>query len=148
MSTLNTNGFSTLLDVAKRLDPNGKIARIVESLTVDCPLLEDMPWVEANGPDGHLITTRTSLPSLTWRKYNQGILPTKSSTAQFSEVCGMLDGTSKVDVKLAQRRACRDRMLNQTSTWLSQDELVGVKCRWKRGCLATHLVTLACLWVA
>lgn len=103
MSTLNTNGYSTLLDVAKRLDPNGKIARIVESLTVDCPLLEDMPWVEANGPDGHLITTRTSLPSLTWRKYNQGILPTKSSTAQFTEVCGMLDGTSKVDVKLAQR---------------------------------------------
>lgn len=103
MSTLNTNGFSTLLDVVKRLDPNGKIARIVESLTTDCPLLEDMPWVEANGPDGHLITTRTGLPSLTWRKYNQGVLPTKSLTAQFTETCGMLDGTSKVDKKLAQR---------------------------------------------
>ncbi len=103
MSTLNTNGFSTLLDIAKRLDPNGKIARIAETLNTDCPLLQDMPWVEANGPDGHLITTRTGLPSLTWRKYNQGVVPTKSLTAQFTETCGMLDGLSKVDVALAKR---------------------------------------------
>jgi len=103
MATINQNGFSTLMDVATRLDPKGKIARIVESLSVDCPLLQDMPWVEANGPDGHLITTRTGLPSLTWRKYNQGVVPTKSTTSQFTETCGMLDGTSKVDVKLAQR---------------------------------------------
>lgn len=103
MSTLNTNGFATLLDIAKRLDPNGTIAQIAETLTTDCPLLADMPWVEANGPDGHLITTRSALPSLTWRKYNQGVLPTKSQTSQFTETCGMLDGISKVDVKLAKR---------------------------------------------
>jgi hypothetical protein len=103
MATLNINGYSTLLDIAKRLDPNGKIARIAETLDIDCPLLQDMPWVEANGPDGHLITTRSALPSLTWRKYNQGVLPTKSQTAQFIETCGMLDGVSKVDVALAKR---------------------------------------------
>lgn len=103
MATLNTNGFSTLLDVARRLDPNGKIARIAEVLTTDCPLLGDIPWVEANGPDGHLITSRSSLPSLTWRKYNQGVVPTKSTTSQFVETCGMLEGVSKVDVALAAR---------------------------------------------
>ena len=27
---------------------------------------------------------------------------------------------------------------NQRSTWLSQDELVGVKCRWNRGCAASQ----------
>lgn len=103
MSTININGYSTLLDLAKRLDPNGKIARIVESLNTDCPLLQDMPWVQANGPDGHLITSRSALPSLTWRKYNQGVVPTKSTTSQFTETCGMLDGTSNVDVALAKR---------------------------------------------
>lgn len=103
MATLNQNGYSTLLDVAKRLDPQGKIARIAETLNTDCPLLQDMPWVEANGADGHLITTRSALPSLTWRKYNQGVIPTKSQTAQFTETCGMLDGVSKVDVALAKR---------------------------------------------
>jgi len=103
MATINISGYSTLLDIAKRLDPNGKIARIAETLDKDSPLLQDMPWVEANGPDGHLITTRTALPSLTWRKYNQGVLPTLSQTAQFTETCGMLEGVSKVDVALAKR---------------------------------------------
>lgn len=103
MATINISGYSTLLDIAKRLDPDGKIARIAETLDTDCPLLQDMPWVEANGPDGHLITTRSALPSLTWRKYNQGVLPTKSNTAQFTETCGMLEGVSKVDVALAKR---------------------------------------------
>ena len=103
MATINISGYSTLLDVAKRLDPNGKIARIAETLNKDCPMLQDMPWVEANGPDGHLITTRTGLPGLTWRRYNQGVLPTKSQTAQFTETCGMLEGVSKVDVALAKR---------------------------------------------
>lgn len=103
MATININGYSTLLDIASRLDPKGKIARIAETLNTDCPLLQDMPWVEANGPDGHLITTRTGLPGLTWRKYNQGVLPSKSQTGQFTETTGMLDGVSKVDVALAKR---------------------------------------------
>lgn len=102
MATVN-QGLPTLLDIAKRTDPEGKIAKIVEALTLNTPLLQDMPWVEANGTDGHLITTRTALPSLTWRRYNEGVLPTKSRTGQFVETCGMLDGISKVDVKLAER---------------------------------------------
>lgn len=103
MATINQTGLPTLLDIAKRLDPDGKIARIAEVLTIDSPLLADMPWYEANGPDGHLLTTRNALPGLTWRKYNQGVVPSKSGTAQFTETCGMLDGISTVDVKLAKR---------------------------------------------
>ena len=115
MATLNTNGYATLLDIAKRLDPNGKAARIAEVLTIDSPLLQDMPWVEANGADGHLITQRSALPSLTWRKYNQGVIPTKSQTAQFTETCGMLDGLSKVDVALARR--------NGGDSWRASEDL-------------------------
>ena len=37
---------------------------------------------------------------------------------------------------------------NQRSTWLIQDEPVGVKCMWKRGCLASHSVIAGVLWVA
>lgn len=103
MATINTNGFPTLLEVTRRLDPDGKIARIGEVLSTANPLLQDIPWYEANGKDGHLVTLRSALPSLTWRKYNQGVAPTKSSTTQFTETCGMLDGISKVDVALAAR---------------------------------------------
>ena len=99
----NNQGLPTLLDIARRTDPDGKIAKIVEALTVDTPLLQDMPWFQTNGTDGHLITTREALPSLTWRKYNQGVLPTKSATGQVVETCGMLEGISKVDVALAKR---------------------------------------------
>jgi hypothetical protein len=35
-----------------------------------------------------------------------------------------------------------------TSTRLSQDAEVGVKCSWMRGCLASQPRTTGCLWVA
>lgn len=119
MASINTNGYPTLLEVTKRLDPDGKIARIGEVLTTDCPLLQDMPWFESNGPDGHLITTRSALPSLTWRRYNQGVTPTKSNTSQFTEVAGMLDGVSKIDVDLAAR--------NGGAEWRASEDLAFVQ---------------------
>lgn len=103
MATLNQNGLPTLLDLAKRLDPDGKYAQIAETLSTDCPLINDIPWKQANGADGHLVTQRNALPGLSWRKYNQGVVPTKSGTSQFTETMGMLDGISNVDVKLAKR---------------------------------------------
>lgn len=115
MATINQTGLPTLLDLGKRLDPNNKIARIVETLATDCPLLEDMPWQESNGPDGHLITTRTTLPALTWRRYNEGVSPTKSSTGQYTETMGMLEGISMVDKHLA------DRMGNAKEFRASED---------------------------
>ena len=102
MAVINQT-FPSLLDVAKRTDPSGRIAKIAEVLTIDSPIIADCPWVEANGPDGHLVTTRTGLPSGTWRRFNQGVTPTKSNTAQFTETCGMLDAYSNVDVALAKR---------------------------------------------
>ncbi len=103
MATINQTGRPTLLDVLQRLDPNGSIARIAEVLTINSPLIQRLPWYEANGPDGHLLTTRTALPALGWRKYNEGVDPSKSTTGQFTETCGMLDGISEVDVALAKR---------------------------------------------
>lgn len=103
MAVTNQTGLPTLLDIAKRTDPNGQIARIAETLNTDCPLIESIPWKEANGPDGHLVTTRTSLPALTWRRYNEGVSPTKSSTGQFTETVGMLEGISIVDEALVKR---------------------------------------------
>jgi len=36
---------------------------------------------------------------------------------------------------------------NQRSTWLIQDEPVGVKCMWKRGCRASQARIAGVLWV-
>lgn len=91
----------TLLDVAKRSDPDGKIASIVELLQADNAILEDMVFKEGNLPTGHKTTVRTGLPAPTWRKLYGGVQPTKSTTAQVTDSCGMLEAYAEVDKALA-----------------------------------------------
>jgi len=91
----------TLLDVSKRLDPDGKIAAVAELLTETNPILEDMVWIEGNLPTGHRTTVRTGLPAPTWRKLYGGVQPAKSTTAQVTDSCGMLEAYAEVDKALA-----------------------------------------------
>lgn len=100
MATLGTN-IATLADWAKRLDPDGKVPRIVEMLSQTNELLDDMLWLEGNLPTGHRISMRTGLPTATWRLLNQGVQPSKSTTAQVDEQTGMLEAWSEVDKDLA-----------------------------------------------
>lgn len=91
----------TIADWAKRLDPDGKTPRIVELLSQSNPMLEDMVIKEGNLPTGHLTTVRTGLPEVAWRLINGGVSPSKSTTAQITEACGMLEAYSQVDPDLA-----------------------------------------------
>jgi hypothetical protein len=100
MATLATNLLS-LADWAKRLDPDGNVPTIVELLTQTNEILDDMLWSEGNLPTGHRTTVRTGLPTVAWRLINQGVQPSKSTTAQIDEACGMLEAWSEVDVELA-----------------------------------------------
>jgi hypothetical protein len=92
----------TLLDFSKALDPNGKIADIVEILGQTNEVLDDMVFVEANGITGHRTTVRTGLPAPTWRKLYGGVQPTKSNNAQITDSMGMLEAYAEVDKALAQ----------------------------------------------
>jgi hypothetical protein len=99
MAVLSTTAL-TLADHAKRIDPDGKIARIVEILNDQNEILSDMRWVEGNLPTGHRTTVRTGLPSATWRMLNYGVATGKSTTAQVTDSCGMLETYSEVDKAL------------------------------------------------
>lgn len=99
MATIGT--ALTLADWAKRLDANGKIDKIVELLSQTNEVLEDMLWVEGNLPTGHKTTVRTGLPSATWRMLNYGVQPSKSTTKQITDTCGMLEAYAEVDKALA-----------------------------------------------
>lgn len=101
MAEVSTLTYSTLVDVTKRMAPGGGIDTIAEVLKKTNPILDDLPFVEGNLPTGHRYTSRTALPSLSWRRFNQGIAASKSATEQFEESIGMLEGMSKVDVDLA-----------------------------------------------
>lgn len=92
---------NNLLDIAKRLDPDGKIAKIVELLAQTNEIIEDIPFKEANELTSHLTTVRTGLPQVYWRLLNAGVQPSKSTTAQIKEGIGMLEAWSVCDVKLA-----------------------------------------------
>ena len=100
MATLSTI-HPTLMDVAKRLDPDGKIDTIVEILAETNEILEDMVWQEGNLPTGHRTTIRSGLPAPTWRKLYGGVQPTKSRTVQVTDTCGMLEAYAEVDKALA-----------------------------------------------
>lgn len=91
----------TLLDHAKRTDPDGQIAAIVELLQQDSGLLAYLPWVEGNLPTGHRTTVRTGIAAPTWRKLYGGVQPTKSTTAQITDTCGSLESYGEVDKALA-----------------------------------------------
>lgn len=93
--------YPTLADFAKREDANGKIDTIVELLKQSNEILDDMVFQEGNLPTGHKTTVRTGLPSATWRLLNYGVQPSKSSTAQVVDTCGMLEAYAEVDKALA-----------------------------------------------
>jgi hypothetical protein len=94
----------SLLDLARRTDPNGAIAAIVEQLQQTNSVLQDAVWKEGNLPTGEVITARTALPSvgsgLAWRRMNEGITPGKSRTTQVVETFGQIEGMSAVDEEL------------------------------------------------
>lgn len=94
-------GVTTLSDIAKTWDPDGKPARIVELLSQTNRVLDDMHWEEGNLPFGHQVTVRTGLPTSYWRLANQGVAPSKSTEAQITEQCGILEQWSEVDQVIA-----------------------------------------------
>lgn len=100
MSALSTTN-PTLADLAKRTDPDGSVADVAEILTETNPILDDMTFIEGNLQTGHRSTIRTGLPTPTWRKLYGGVQPTKSTTAQVTDNCGMLEAYAEVDKALA-----------------------------------------------
>ena len=115
MAVIGTQ-VATLGDVAKRLDNNGKIDKIVEMLTETNEILDDMLFQEGNLPTGHKTTIRTGLPEVAWRLLNYGVPQSKSETQQIVDSCGMLEAYAEVDKNLA------DLNNNTAAFRLSEDQ--------------------------
>jgi hypothetical protein len=97
MATLASNVL-TMADWAKRLDPDGKTAFIVEQLNQVNAALDDMMFKEGNLPTGEQTTIRTGLPTSYYRQINAGVPKSKSTTAQVTEHAAILEARSEVDV--------------------------------------------------
>ena len=91
----------TMADWAARLDPSGRIATIVELLSMENGILDDLLMIEGNLPTGHKTTVRTGIPTGTWRLLNYGVDLGKSTTAQIIDTIGNLESESQIDRDLA-----------------------------------------------
>ena len=92
----------TLLDIATRLDPDGRIATAVELLEETNEILPDMTWIEGNLPTGHKTTIRTGLPEIFFRRFYEGVAQDKSTTAQITDNTAMLRAYAEVDKELVE----------------------------------------------
>lgn len=104
-----TGSWPTLVDVATRMDPEGKIPVIAEMLSQCNDYADDMPWVQANEHTGHEFVFRTSIPAGAWRSYNMGVGYGKSTTAKARVGIGMLEDYSQVDRALAEHSGDREK---------------------------------------
>lgn len=98
---MSTGSWPSLVDVASRRDPDGKIPIIAEMLSQCNEFEAELPWVEANEMGGHQFVFRTSIPAGAWRSYNMGVGYSKSTTAKARVDLGMLTDYSQVDRDLA-----------------------------------------------
>ena len=105
----------TYADWAKRIDDDGKVAKIINLLSQTNEVLDDMLWVQGNLPTGHKTTVRTGLPQAAWRLLNYGVPKSKSTTAQVVDACGMLEVYSEIDKDIVELNG------NSSSFMLSED---------------------------
>ncbi len=97
-----TGSWPTIVDVANRMDPEGKIPVIARMLSQSNDYADDLPWVQANEMTSHQFVFETSIPAGTWRQYNQGVPYSKNTTAKARVSMGMLEDYSQIDRALGE----------------------------------------------
>lgn len=88
--------YPTMMDVARRLDPNGKIDKIVELMNTKNEILADAMFLECNSGTSNITTVRNGLPDVAWLRAYKGIPASKSTTTQVSDSVGRLGARSEV----------------------------------------------------
>lgn len=96
MAIRNAN-VPSLIDVVNGQNPDGSSAYIAEVLQMSAPIQDDMSWITGNLQGGHRVHARTKNATATWRRLNQGILPSKGATRPFDETAALLESRGQVD---------------------------------------------------
>lgn len=99
MASLNGYKQLTLVEVAKRKDPNGEMSAIVEALNQENAIVQDAVWREANDTFSNKTVRRSALPSGSWRKLNSGVAFEASTTVEMVDVIGLLETWAQNDIE-------------------------------------------------
>lgn len=110
MATVNLEPM-TMLEVAKRRDPKGRIDKIVEILQETNQILEDAPTIECNDGTTFRTTQRAEIPRPGWRRLNKGAPTVRSETRQIQDTTGLMEAWGEVDDSLLDLSKDRNGLL-------------------------------------
>lgn len=91
----------TLADVAK--SKNKQIGKVAEVLVLENPMLNDIPYMEMNEGTVHKEEIRSALPAVYYRKANQAIPASKTTTEERSFSSAHFESKSQIDAVVAAR---------------------------------------------
>jgi hypothetical protein len=113
-------GQFTLLELSRRIDPNGEAAKIAEVLARDNEILLDAVWQPANAPFANKSTRRSALPTGSWRSLNDGYTVENSQTIEIWDVIGMLGGYCETDIEAARAHpgGAKEFRNSEAEAWL------------------------------
>lgn len=101
MAVIGTS-VPTLMDIANAMGADGSFdTERVNLLRQTNEMVADMVWKEGNLPTGHKTTIVTGLPTVQFRRINEGVALSKSTTAPIQDTSAMLEGFFQVDRQLA-----------------------------------------------
>jgi len=100
MAVRNSSVLS-LVDVTRTMNPDGTQGDIAEVLTESNDVLKEMTWKEGNLVTGERTIIRDSLPGVGWRRLNEGVPVSKSTSRPFDEAAALLEANSQIDRKVA-----------------------------------------------
>ncbi len=91
----------TLADVAK--SKNKQIGKVAEVLVQENPMLNDIPYMPMNEGTIHKEDIRSALPTVYYRKANQAIPASKSTTEERTFTAAHFESKSQIDAAVASR---------------------------------------------
>ncbi len=100
MAALGTT-LVTMADVAKSKDK--QIGKVAEVLVKQNPMLNDIPYMEMNEGTRHIEEIRSALPDVYYRKANQPIPASKTTTEERTFTAAHFESKSQIDQKVASR---------------------------------------------
>ncbi len=139
MAALISNYVYDLMSWGKTRAPDFKTSFIAQLLAQSNELMYDMMYLEANMPNGHLLTDQTALPTTYTPSFNDTVQVTRGQTAQREETLAMFQTLAQYDVNMLNLWADKGQFLLEQSQGLYvesdgaevlQDLLVRRTPRW------------------
>lgn len=103
--------FVTLADVAKSKDK--EVGKVAEVLVRENPMLNDIPYRVMNEGTIHKEDIRSALPSVYYRKANQAIPASKTTTEERTFSATHFESKSQIDSKVASRGGMKNINYNR-----------------------------------